>query len=156
MLLLILGVEAQILRGSFITNSNGYLWGIGPVLFRGFCPTFECSYSTSMFSTGNPSCDKSSLHLLRWSPWRIIWLLLAVPPQAHIVFSFFVMSSMSKFLPSRPSIIVTGRLHFRLSICTLILCCSLLMVSQTQMSMGRPHFGQISAMLLFLKLLNFV
>ena len=88
----------------------------------------------------------------RWSPCRITWLFLAVPPQAHTALSFFASCPRLVSLSLRPSIMVTARPHLRVSRRTLILCCSLLISPQTHMSRGSPHIGQISAMALTLSL----
>ena len=88
----------------------------------------------------------------RWSPCRMIWLFLAVPPQAHTALSFFDSCTRLVSLSLRPSMMVTARPHLRVSKRTLIRCCSLLISPQTQMSRGSPHIGQISAMTLIVSL----
>jgi len=78
----------------------------------------------------------------------MIWLFLAVPPQAQKVLSFCASLPRSAFLSSMPSIMVTALPNFLVSKRILIRCCSLPISPQTQMSRGRPHVGQISAIIL--------
>ena len=78
----------------------------------------------------------------------MIWLFLAVPPQAQKAFIFWASLLMSVSLSSMPSIMVTALPNFLVSKRILIRCCSLPISPQTQMSRGRPHVGQISAMML--------
>jgi len=90
--------------------------------------------------------------LSRWSPCRMTWLFLAVPPQAQTALSFLANLTRSVSLSLSPSIMVTARPHLRVSKRTRILCCSLLISPQTQMSRGSPHIGQISAIALILSM----
>ena len=90
--------------------------------------------------------------LSRWSPCRMTWLFLAVPPQAQTALSFLASLTRSVSLSLRPSIMVTARPHLRVSKRTRILCCSLLISPQTHMSRGSPHIGQISAIALILSM----
>jgi len=72
----------------------------------------------------------------------------AVPPQAQKDLSFWANRLRFASFSLIPSTIVTAFPHFRVSKRTLIRCCSFPISSQTQMSDGSPHVGQISAMLL--------
>jgi len=89
------------------------------------------------------SCTRS-----RWSPWSRIWPFFAVPPQAQKVFIFWASLPMSMSLSFIPSIMVTALPNFLVSNRTLMRCCSLLISPQTHMSLGRPHVGQISGIVL--------
>jgi len=80
----------------------------------------------------------------------MIWPFLAVPPQAQYVFIFCARRPMSVSFVSMPSMMVTALPNFLVSKRTLILCCSLLISPQTQMSFGSPHVGQISGIVLCL------
>lgn len=73
---------------------------------------------------------------------------LAVPPQAQNDFIFWASRPMSVSLVSMPSTMVTARPNFLVSRRTLMRCCSLLISPQTQMSLGSPHVGQISGIVL--------
>src|SRR2546422_3530042 len=77
----------------------------------------------------------------------MIALFFEVPPHAQYVLSFVARSGRSTLFPSMPSTMVAGFPHFRISIRTFTVCCSMLMVPQTQRSLGRPQVEQTSAML---------
>src|SRR5438445_13256043 len=77
----------------------------------------------------------------------MIELFLEVPPQAQYVFSLVARSGRLTLFPSMPSTMVAGLPHLRISIRTFTVCCSILMVTQTHRSLGRPHVEQPSAML---------
>jgi len=83
-----------------------------------------------------------------WSPWSIIWRFLAVPPQAQKAFIFCASRPMSMSLSFMPSMTVTALPNFLVSKRILMRCCSLLISLQTHMSLGSPHVGQISAIVL--------
>jgi len=55
---------------------------------------------------------------------------------------------MSRSLSFIPSIIVTALPNFLVSKRTLMRCCSLLISPQTHISLGKPHVGQISGIVL--------
>src|SRR5712692_293497 len=77
----------------------------------------------------------------------MILLFFEVPPQAQYVFSLVARSWRLTLFPSMPSTIVAGLPHFRISMRTFTVCCSMLMVLQTQRSFGRPQVEQTSAIL---------
>ena len=105
-------------------------------------------YWSSIFCSGKPNRMRNVLTLSRWSPWRIIWLFLAVPPHAQKFLSFCASWPRFWSLSFIPSTIVAGFPHLRLSRRIFIRCCSLLISPHTHMSFGSPQVGQISAMLL--------
>src|SRR5689334_14476004 len=102
-----------------------------------------------MLVAGKPYPTRTFFTLSRWSPWRMMALLFDVPPHAQYVFSFVAKSGRSTLLPSMPSTIVAGFPHLRISMRTFTVCCSILMVPQTQRSLGRPQVEQTSAILEF-------
>src|SRR2546428_14190648 len=77
----------------------------------------------------------------------MIELFLEVPPQAQYVLSFVASSERITLFPSMPSTMVAGLPHFRISIRTFTVCCSMLIVPQTHRSLGRPQVEQTSAIL---------
>jgi len=105
------------------------------------------SYCTVMLSIGNPISVRRPLIFLRWSPWRIICPFFAVPPHAQEAFSCRAMRLRSSLFLSTPSMTVIALPHFLVSRRTVILCCCRLKSSQTQMSLGSPQTGQISAII---------
>jgi len=72
----------------------------------------------------------------------------AVPPQAQKDLSFWAKRLRFASLLLMPSTMVTAFPHFLVSKRTRILCCSFPISSQTQISVGSPQVGQISAMIL--------
>src|SRR5207248_11429208 len=100
-----------------------------------------------MLVSGNPYPTRTFFTLSRWSPCRMIELFLEVPPQAQYVLSFVARSGRSTLFPSMPSTMVAGFPHFRISIRTFTVCCSMLIVPQTHRSFGRPQVEQTSAIL---------
>ena len=58
------------------------------------------------------------------------------------------------FLSFMPSTMVVGLPNLRVSSLMRILCCSLSISLQTHKSLGSPHVGQISAMMLKLSIAN--
>jgi hypothetical protein len=88
------------------------------------------------------------LTLSRWSPCRMISSFFAVPPQAQKALSLWARRLRLASLSLMPSTIVTAFPHFLVSKRTRIRCCSFPISSQTQISEGNPHVGQISAMIL--------
>src|SRR2546426_4832162 len=100
-----------------------------------------------MLVSGKPYPTRTFFTLSRWSPCRMIELFLDVPPHAQYVFSFVARSGRSTLLPSMPSTMVAGFPHLRISMRTFTVCCSMLMVPQTQMSLGRPQVEHTSAIL---------
>jgi hypothetical protein len=75
----------------------------------------------------------------------------AVPPQAQKALSFWANLLRFASLSLMPSTMVTAFPHFLVSKRTRIRCCSFPISSQTQMSVGSPQVGQISAMILTTK-----
>src|SRR5207247_11196729 len=86
----------------------------------------------------------------------MIELFLEVPPQAQYVLSLVARSERLTLFPSIPSTIVAGFPHLRISIRTFTVCCSMLIVPQTQRSFGRPQVEQTSAILEAYDSLRFV
>src|SRR6266571_4704840 len=109
-----------------------------------------------MLASGKPYPTRTFFTLSRWSPCRMMALFLEVPPQAQYVFSFVARSGRLMLFPSIPSTIVAGLPHFRISMRTFTVCCSMLMVLQTQRSLGRPQVEQTSAILEVKDSLEFV
>ncbi len=72
----------------------------------------------------------------------------AVPPQAQNDLSRWASRLKSASFSVIPSTMVTAFPHFLVSKRTRIRCCSFPISSQTQISEGSPHVGQISAMIL--------
>ena len=136
-------LTAPLLFSPFSTSRM--FWSAPMLLLRG-------TYCSSTFLSGYPSRMRYDWTLSRWSPCRMIWLFLAVPPQAQAVLSLTASCPRLVSLSLRPSIMVTARPHLRVSKRTRIFCCSLLISSQTHISCGSPHIGQISAMALTLSL----
>src|SRR5438093_12828416 len=66
----------------------------------------------------------------------MIALFFEVPPHAQYVLSFVARSGRSTLFPSMPSTMVAGFPHFRISIRTFTVCCSMLMVPQTHGPFG--------------------
>src|SRR2546426_12224554 len=100
-----------------------------------------------MLASGKPYPTKTFFTLSRWSPCRMMALFFEVPPHAQYVFSFVARSGRLTLFPSIPSTIVAGLPHLRISMRTFTVCCSMLMVPQTHMSLGRPQVEQTSAIL---------
>src|SRR5712692_10215795 len=100
-----------------------------------------------MLASGKPYPTNTFFTLSRWSPCRMMTLFFEVPPHAQYVFSFVARSGRSTLFPSMPSTIVAGLPHLRISMRTFTVCCSMLMVLQTQRSFGRPQVEQTSAIL---------
>src|SRR2546425_6329661 len=100
-----------------------------------------------MLVSGNPYPTRTFLTLSLWSPWRMMLLFLEVPPHAQYVFSLVAKSCRFTLFPSIPSTMVAGLPHFRISMRTFTVCCSMLIVPQTHMSLGRPQVEQTSAIL---------
>lgn len=71
-----------------------------------------------------------------------------MPPHAQKFFSFWARLARFVFLSFIPSTIVVGLPHFLVSSLMRILCCSFPISLQTHKSLGSPHIGQMSAMML--------
>src|SRR3989344_6847691 len=99
-----------------------------------------------MVSLAKPNLTRSSLTFCLWLPCNSIFPFFTVPPHASEAFSFLASSFMSISLSSRPLTTVFTLPNFFFSRLTLMRWLSFAMVSQTQSSLGSPHFGQISVM----------
>ena len=73
---------------------------------------------------------------------------MAVPPQAQYALSFLAIAGRSVFLSFSPSTMVVGFPNLLASRRIRMRCCSLAISPQAQRSLGSPHVGQISAMML--------
>src|SRR2546428_13348934 len=77
----------------------------------------------------------------------MIALFFEVPPHAQYVLSFVARSVRCTLFPSMPSTMVAGFPHFRISIRTFTVCCSMLLVPQTHRAFGRPQVERTAAIL---------